>query len=346
MLKRLLILCLIALGLGIGTNVCFVLYLNPDFNFFEKLAKTSVAWEQKLRPHHPHVYVLAGGSSGRAGIDPQILLDEYQIPLVNAAMGAGYGLDANVALTRKHLRANDTLILNIEPGLLIGKKAVTTELMGVRMLFHQDPRGFYQTPLINWTSETYLAPFLGNSRELASYITKRLTRPKDELFAYDTESRILPSGRMDVITTVSWHPTAYTSETAPSLSKYDLAAAATQSYKRIQEMAKAQNVQVIAMIPRQYAHESFRAHTLWLALQLTRLGLPVIHDPLVGVITSTALLADTAQHLNTQGAVEHSRQLGESLQKQRFWSEQELIDELRKRGFDAQGMKANPAPLK
>ncbi len=344
MLKRLLILSFIALVLGIATNACFILYLNPDFNFFGKLAKTSESWEQELRLKHPHVYVLAGGSSGRTGIDPQILLDEYQIPLVNGAMGAGYGLAANIAMAWEHIRPHDTLILNIEPEILSGTDTPVLNDYGVKKLFHAYGFGYSQaSPSIHWDWKAMLQPFWGDSMSIASYIIKTLTLPENEIYFYEKNARIHRSGWMEVLTKNNYHHRAILTDDVQSLDMFTINPLAKEFLERLRQECLKHQVSCIAMVPRTYIDGSMRAYRLWYALQLTRLGFAVLHDPKIGAITTTNYFTDTANHLNREGSRHHTQQLAESLLNEHFWTEEELIHELKKRGWNDQGRRI-PTP--
>ncbi len=337
MLLRLVVYCAIAALLGIGSSIYFTFYLNPDYNFFAKCFEASEKWEHQLRKKHPQVYVIAGGSSARTGIDPQVLLDEYQIPFVNGAMGAGYGLDANSALAWKHVRAHDTFILAMEMGLIAQRKINTSSAYGLRMLFREQGLELHHAPFIQWDWKLMLAPFRTSSSELASYITKRLTRPKSEMYSYDQHARIHASGWMEVTENKSFDPAAVVANHVLTLSSYNLAAEALDFYERVKQECSKHQVKLIVVIPRCYAHESAKAAHLWIALQITRLGINVLYDAEFSTISSPAYFSDTALHLNAKGALLNTRQLGESLSKQHFWTESDLVEQLRKLGWDKDG---------
>ncbi len=342
MLKRLITYGFIALSLGVTTNVCFNVYFNRDFIFFSKLVDASTNWEEKLRKTHPRVYVIAGGSSTRTGVDPQLILDEFNIPIVTASLGAGYGMDGNLELALTHLRAHDTLIIAMEP-LLIAKSAKSMlPAMGAKMLLKMRGLDLYRSPFLDINSSNFLYPFSGNSPAIASHIAKTLTEEEGKRYSYDEHSIIHQSGWMEVTRSKRRHHRATIPDHAKDLDVYSLNNDARLSFQRVLEYAKANQIGVIALVPRFYADESARANTLWLSLSLTRMGIPVLYDKKMGVETDVTLMADTVNHLKAEGMRDNSREIGANLRDQRFWTEKELISELEKRGWDSDGKRIQP----
>ncbi len=314
----------------------FTCYLNHDYNFFGRLADVSRSWEQRLREKHPEAYIVAGGSSARTGLDPQILLDEYQIPFINGATGAGYGFDAIAALGWEYVQAHDTLILAIEKELIASRAKATTYTHGIRMIFQQRGFGVYNAPFLEWSWKNRFKPFDMSSVQIATYVVRNLTRKKDEVFRYHKHAQIHPSGWMEVTLHCPMQPQRL-SDQLESLSAYNIGLHARDGYERVKQECRKHQVRLIAMIPRYYAHESMRAVNLWLALQITRMGIKVLYDPELSVVTSSDLFSDTPHHLNKQGAIQNTRQLGDSLSKQAFWTEEGLIAALAQLGWDKDG---------
>ncbi len=345
MLKGLITYGSIAISLGVATNVCFSLYYNRDFRYFSKLIVTSSNWEKSLRETHPHVYVVAGGSSARAGIDPQLLLDEYNLPLINGALGAGYGFDGVVALaSQQHLKSQDTLILAIEPGIVIGDDKEMLTPMGSRMLLKEQGLTLHKNPMLDQEWSIYAKAIKGDSFAIASHLAKTLTRPAGQRYSYDAHTQIHPSGWMEVTRRSNYHlPDALLPGTQ-TLTRYNISDIAETSYLRMKNYCDSQGIKLIALFPRIYAEDSYRAYVLWFMLQLTRLGIPVLYDSNVGVVTDYKLLADTVNHMNAEGTRLNTLEIGKNLKEQRFWTECELIEQLKLRGWDSEGRRI-PEPV-
>ncbi len=339
MLKRLITYAGIAAALGVATNVCFTLYFNRDFTYFSKLLRISTKWEQELRESHPHIYIVAGGSSARAGIDPKILLEEANIPLSLAALGAGYGMDGNTAIAHQMLQAGDTLILAIEPGLVSVTSQNTLTPMGARMLLREQGISLYSNPFIRIDWRNALSPFGSDSSGLASHLAKTISRPEGKRYTYDYNTNIHPSGWMEVTKKVNYHVPLAIDSAQQTLHNFTLTDAAKASFARIKDYCDKNRINTIALVPRFYADESARPYTLWFALQLTRMGIPVLYDEKMSVVEDVTHIADTVNHLDANGTRENTLQIADSLRKQHFWTEGELIEELAKRGWSAQGVR-------
>ncbi len=337
MIRRLFFYCFVALVLGYLTNYYFLYHLDPDAKFFAKLDETSQEWEKGLRKEYPNIFVLVGGSSSRSSIDSQLLLDEYQIPLVNAASGAGHGIATHVVLADRFLKKGDTLIL-AEETVMLHKKGHLYNDAG--RMFSMKQRGWesLKSPYLDWRWDNYHSLLSVNSVALSSYIFKSLTRPSEEMYRYNKWANIHPSGWMEVTLVVPEQYYSYLDKHVKTLHFWTLTEDVVTFYKQIAKDMKARGVHVIAMLPRQITPDpKMRAALLWMALQIHDLGIPVLEDPKCGVITDLTQLADTPNHLNKAGAIENTCQLGESLKEQRFWTREKLIVALKQMGWDENG---------
>ncbi len=336
---RLFFYCFIALVLGYGTNYYFLYHLDPDANFFSKLDRVSQEWEKDLRKEFSHVYVMTGGSSARSGIDPQLLLDEYEIPLVNVAVGAGHGIAAHVALAERFLKKGDTLILAEE----------TSSLYKKGYLHITDGRGFCMKQrgwetlshrYLDWRWDNYHELLSTNSVALSSYLFKSMTRSPEEMYRYNKWAQVHPSGWMEVGLVVPEQFYLYFPDHAKTLHHLSLTEDVIAFYKQLAKDMEARGIHVIAMLPRQVTPDpKVRVAMLWLALQIHDLGIEVLVDPKYSIVTDLTQLADTVNHLNKEGAIENTRQLGEALKEQRFWTREKLIEELKRMGWDEKGQR-------
>ncbi len=335
MLKRLITYGFIALSLGVASNVCFSIYLNRDFRYFSNLIDVTSSWEKSLRETHPHTYVISGGSSTRAGVNPQLILNEYNIPIVLASLGAGYGMEGNLELALTHLKPQDTLIVAMELELMVKTLESTLPPMGAKMLLKQKGLAIYQSPILNFHRGNFLSPFGGGSLGLASHFAKNLTSEEGERYAYDKHSIIHPSGWMEITRKEHNLLPIFLQYGGKSLGNFNLHDDVKVGLQRVIKYCNTHQIRIIAMMPRVYGKKSAQSFTLWISLQLTRMGIPVLYDKQMGIETDANLIADTTHHLNAMGTQNNSREIGANLRDQRFWTEQELINELEKRGWDS-----------
>lgn len=79
------------------------------------------------------------------------------------------------------------------------------------------------------------------------------------------------------------------------------------------------------------------------ALQLTRMGIPVLKDERLGLTVNNKILADTYYHMNAEGADWNSRIIARLLKEKSYWTEQELLAKMKELGFTEDGTPQQPA---
>ena len=105
-MKRYLLMALLGAALALTTIILFergstsLLYLNMADD-----------WGSQLRQTHKNCIIMTGDSSGRLGVDGELLLREYDIPLINTNINAGNGHQANAEIAFDYLQSGDTLLL-------------------------------------------------------------------------------------------------------------------------------------------------------------------------------------------------------------------------------------------
>jgi len=333
-MKALIISTLCALLIAASSVLYFDASINPDFLFFKDLASKSDTWAAKLRENGKPCYITAGGSAGRSGINPQIIHDEYAINLINANGNAGYGMMTNIQCAFHYAKPGDTILLTLEQ--YAAHKLLNNPSNGPQYGFSRLGINYFNPILIPLDVTSMLSIMKGNSYTISVYVAKKIFLP-DMLYLYRKHSIIHPSGWME-ITIHSPHIL----QQYPLPSRFELKPLCKnkeekQVYAKVLLRAKQEEVKMIAIIPHQYSHPSSRLVNAWQSLELMRLGISVIKDPLLASVQDKENFADRTLHYNKKGAIIFTRFLAKALQEQSFWSEQELIDILNGYGRDAQG---------
>lgn len=332
-MKRLLAIigCAILLAL-----VCIQLYsrfLNPDMKFFLHVAETSDRWAEQIHADERHVYVLAGGSEARSGVDPQIMLDEFELPLINAAEGAGHGLRANANVAFQYLKPGDTLILSI---LSTHDVNVSPSAAGMKLNVYRMGTRVLKTGMIGPSLENAGKFLASDMRNMFIMLTRYFGR-QGRLFKYDEQTLIHSSGWMEIQYREmdKYKPTPLEEHTSiqPLADDSEFMDTLRQLGKYCQE----RNIRLLTNIPVGCNHESYRPQYAMQALCITRLGIPVLKDERLGCLPVPTNFADTPAHLNTEAVAENTRIIARLLQKNSFWTEQELVDCLHSAGYQPDG---------
>ena len=318
-MKRLLLIIGTAAFLALVCAQLYNRFLNPDLQFFLKVAEASDAWAEHIHAADRPVYVLAGGSEARSSVDPQILLDEFGIPLINAGEGAGYGLQANAALAFRYLKPGDTMVLSI---LNTSDINVPPTSGGIKISFYRMGTGVFSCGHIKPCIQNLAKLVQPNFRSFAIWITRYFAK-NGRTYKYQEKTIIHSSGWMEIqhrdmarSKPLSRKPSAVClSETSPLL------IATLQDIKKACTM---RNIRLCITIPWSCQHTERRKEIAQDCLEYTKMGIPVIKDEYLGCLPNTAFFADTHVHLNAKGTGEYSMMLGEALRDNRFWSRKEL----------------------
>src|ERR1051326_5123913 len=111
----------------------YTLYANPEVVFFKKAAVLKAHWAAKMTAEHEHKTVFFGGSSCTFSINPEQLLEKHNLPAANLGLGAGMGLRVLTRFALEQVRPGDTLIMAMEPGVLLGPMEDT--MLGAQISF-------------------------------------------------------------------------------------------------------------------------------------------------------------------------------------------------------------------
>lgn len=318
-MKRLLLIIACAALLA---ETCIQLYnrfLNPDLQFFLKVAEASDTWAEHIHAADRPVYVLAGGSEARSGVNPQILLDEFGMPLVNAGESAGYGLQANAALAFRYLKPGDTMVLSI---LNTSDINVPPTSEGIKISFYRMGTGVFSCGHIKPCIQNLAKLVQPNFRSFAVWITRYFAK-NGRTYKYQEKTIIHSSGWMEIQhRDMAGYKPYYVKQTIqylPSTSPLFIAA-----LHDIKEACTARGIRLVITIPRACNLPDSREQIIHDCLEYTKMGIPVIKDECLGCLPDSDFFADTPVHLNAKGAREYSMMLGEALRDNRFWSRKEL----------------------
>ncbi len=332
-MKRLLAIigCAILLAL-----VCIQLYsrfVDPDTQFFLRTAEASDNWAERLHAAERPIYVLTGGSEARSGVDPQIMLDEFGMPLVNAAIGAGHGLQANISSAFKYLKPGDTLVLSI---LCTDDVDIPPSSNGVKINVYRQGLSVFDSGMIEPSMENAGKLLSSDVRAMFVLLTRYFGR-SGRLYKYNEQTVIHPSGWMEIQYREmdNYKPAApRESECQPPLAKDSVF---MQTLQRLRNLCQSRDIRFLVTIPVGCNHESLRPWYAMKALCITRLGIPVLKDERLGCLPVPTNFADTSAHLNPKAARENTRMLGNLLQNNTTWTEKELVDILSSMGWNADG---------
>lgn len=339
-MKRLLAIigCAILLAL-----VCIQLYsrfVDPDMKFFLRTAEASDAWAEQIHTEERPVFVLAGGSEARSGVDPQIMLDEFGIPLVNAAGGAGHGLQANAAAAFKYLKPGDTLVLSI---LSTEDVNVPPSANGVKINVYRQGLSVFDSGMIEPGPVTAGKLLSSDVRAMFVLLTRYFGR-SGRLYKYNEQTVIHSSGWMEIQYREmdKYKPVApRETECLPFLANDSVF---MQTLQRLRDLCQSRDIRFLVTIPVGCNHESLRPRYAMKALCITRLGIPVLKDERLGCLPVPTDFADTSAHLNPKAARENTRMLGNLLQNNTIWTEKQLVDILSSMGWNDDGTPITKQP--
>lgn len=332
-MKRLLIIIGCAALLALACIQLYSRFIDRDMQFFLKVAEASDGWAEQLHATERPVYVLAGGSEARSGVDPQIMLDEFGIPLINAAEGAGHGLQANANVAFKYLKPGDTLILSI---LSTDDVNVPPSASGMKLNVYRMGARLFDSGLIE-PSMRNAGNFLSSDMRSLFTLLTRYFGKAGRLYKYDEQTIVHPSGWMSVEYREMDNCIPGALPASAELPVLDESSLFIETLRKLQAHCREKNISLIISIPVGCNDTSMKPQYAMKALSITRHGIPVLKDERLGCLPVPTDFADTSAHLNAKAAAENSRVLGRLIKEKQYWTEQELLDTLQGMGYQADG---------
>lgn len=323
-MKRLL-LC-ISVGI-ISALVLIQIYtwcIQPEILYYKNAHRISSQHEKKLRESGRPCYIVTGGSETKSSIIPTIMMEEAGIPVVNVATAAGFGLSVNSAIAINHLQPGDTLVL----GLLnvLDNNLHPTE-NGIKLSVQLFGTSAFRYNLIPLNIQNILSFFSSDAGGALASLTRMLTRGYS--YVYLKEASIHPDGWMEI------HRSTMKNASVPKTIEKDIqiSSAYTQFFQKVQTACKQIQADFIVMLPATLTNEYETKRRLIQALQLTRMGIPVLRDERLGLEPNNSLYADMRLHMNAKGAEQNSRIIARLIKNKSYWTEEELLERMKARGF-------------
>ena len=336
-MKRLLAIIGCAILLALVCVQLYSLHINRDMHFFLRAANASDAWAEHIQAGTRPVYVMTGGSETRSGVDPQIMLDEFGLPLINAASGAGYGLQTNAATAFKYLKPGDTLVLSV---LSTVDENIPPSANGVKLAAYRLGTSVFDSGMIEPSLEN-AGKFLSSDVRAMFALLMRYFGRSGRLYKYDRQTVIHPSGWMDIqyreMDKYKLHAGICAADMLPLAED----SACMDTLRKLRDYCQKRGIRMIVSIPVSCHHESLRPQYAMQALCVMRLNIPVLKDERLGCLPVPTDFADTPAHLNSKAAKENSRLLAHLLQNNQFWTEEELTATLHSMGWNSDGSPAN-----
>jgi hypothetical protein len=282
-------------------SALYSLFAHPEVVFARESARIKLNWARFLDEKFPNKVVIYGGSSCNTAIDGQRLLDRHQLPVANFGLGAGNGVRVLTEFARRPLRAGDTLIVALEPDLLV--KPIELDPYGVKLAFALgQPALLGNVRLRDWPG--VLLDLRPGGLHVVTRLTRLLVR---QPFRYSL-AQMHPSG---------WHEIPVRE---PFPSKADSPDHLSPDCRRwLQDLTawcRPRQIRIAYSIPWMYAAPADADHLRQCnqrILQEIAAIMPVLPDPTLGVITNQELFADTPLHPTAAGAALRSDTLAAAL---------------------------------
>lgn len=332
-MKKLLLSILLGAALGVGFVQYFDRCVSPDIGFFTKAAEQSDAWAAKLRESDEPCYIICGCSDVRMGVDPALMLEEEGVRAISASLNAGFGQSLVIEEGLSYARPGDTLVY--VP--LTGETAPGEQPTGsMKLGIIRRGMDVFQPGLVTPTAGNISKIITGDIRAISFYYIKSIMFDRPP-YRYNAKTCILhESGWVEILPVLhNKHMRPF--PLAPDCDIPTYKHAHVHDLNDLAEKCAERGVALVVQLSVAYGDASMRALHAWEALQYVRMGYKVLKDPSLGVEPDSGLMADTLNHLNTEGARKHTLILAGLLRNGEFWTEEELVQELNRRGWDADG---------
>lgn len=309
-------------------------FVQPELLFYKKADAITSLYEQTLRQSGQSCYVLTGGSEVKANCIPSMMQLEAGIAAINTATAAGNGLAANISVGLQHLQAGDTMVLSFIgaeerniPATAGGKKLLAVTF---------GPKAFDDT-ITPFHPSTILTLLASDAGSMLVAPIRKLTRGYS--FVYEKESTLHPDGWMEV------HRGGMQNAILSRGIAQDLiiSPVCRDLLLNTLEACKKRQARLIIMFPVQFSNHYETKRRLMHALQITRMGIPVLKDERLGLSTNNKLFSDMRLHLNAEGAEWNSRITARLLKDKSYWTEQELLSKMKEMGFTEDATPQQPS---
>ena len=299
-------------------------FAQGELLFYKKADAITSLYEQALRQSGQSCYVLAGGSDVKANLIPSIMQQEAGITVINTATAAGYGLASNISVGLQHLQAGDTMILSL---LSADEHNISATSGGKKFLAVTFGLGAFDNAITPLLPSTILTLLSSDAGSMLIAPIRRLTRGYS--FVYEKESTLHPDGWMEI-----HRGGMQNAKLRKTIARDIIIGPECRSLiLRVQQACRQTKADFVVMIPVGFSNYYEIKRRLMHALQLTRLGIPVLKDERLGLSTNNKLFADMSLHMNAEGAEWNSRIVARLIKNKSYWTEQEILAKMKELGF-------------
>ena len=309
-------------------------FVHPEICFYKQADAITTLHEQKLRSEGHSCYIIAGGSEVKTSLIPSIMQAESGLAVVNTATAAGNGLAANASIGLNHLRPGDTMVLSLISG---GETNIHATAGGLKLASGLFGLRAFQHNIIPLKPEVLFTLLSSDAASMLSGAVRKITRGYS--FVYNRESTLHPDGWMQV------HRSTMQNVGLRKTIARDIIIGpeCRELLLRTQQTCRQTKAAFVVMIPVGLSNYYEIKRRLMHALQLTRMGIPVLKDERLGLTVNNKILADTYYHMNAEGAEWNSRIVARLLKEKSYWTEQELLAKMKELGFTEDGTPQQPA---
>ncbi|MCX8107490.1 MAG: hypothetical protein N3G20_01660 [Verrucomicrobiae bacterium] len=296
----------------------YTVWLNPEIRFYLYAARLKQAWADKLHREFGRAIIVFGASSCAFAIDGERMVEKHGLPVVNFGMHAGMEPLFLTALAVESTRPGDTLVVALEPGLLLSPfdspdlAAQMGMALGKPRLIHAsdltgEPVHWVKNILSLRPGAYHFFTLLGKivlGKPLYRYSPQDL-RPSG--FQQTTERREIRDQEPFIV------------HALPSHSEQLLSALA--------RWCRTNNVELFYSLPWGWVSEAklnqFKAMNASFLIQVAKF-MPVLKDPTLGAYPVREHFADTEWHLTAEGAANRTDALAQQLKARVCWTIEEL----------------------
>jgi len=308
---------LAAVAVTWGLCVLFSLQLNPYIHLYVQGAALKDQWADKMAGEHRAKILIYGGSSCAFSIDGERMLNRYNLPTVNYGLAAGFGPVVLTECVLRQCRPGDTLIVALEPELLI--KPMGGETDGIQFSFAMHHPEWVTRPVLAVAPISWFAALTGlrpGGAVTFTYLGKFMSgQPMTRYHLTDFH----PSGwqqtpvRLKVVGPMEHDPLLSTN--------------ACKLLRNLRAWCDRQHVRLAYSLPWSYTppekEHDFKLSNVDFLLQINQF-VPVLKDPYLGANTNSDLYADTPWHLTPAGSMIRTDGLAEAIQNWELWTPAEL----------------------
>jgi hypothetical protein len=303
--------------IGWAASAFYTLRLNPEVAHFAYTHRVKHAWAEKLTREHGAKIVVFGGSSCEFAFDGERLLEKHGLPVANLGRGAGMGAAVLTEAALAETRPGDTLIVALEPALLTSRLELTS--LGVQFSFVAGHPEWVIRPAFGperypWASA--LLALRPGGYHTFTLLGKLVSGQR--LYRY-LPSDLRPSGWLQTsvrlpIDGPPWHGVHLSPDGRALL-------------RGLRAECEARGLRVAYSLLWGYTPpdkvSAFQRENAQFLLEVAEF-LPALRDPRLGAYSVLEHFADTAIHLNKEGAALQCDEFADQLKHWRVWKPEEL----------------------